>query len=565
MIDDTDAELAALPRPELVERARALQTVLRVARATARARSVEELAERFVEAVSAYTRFPAVVVLRFLPAQETFELVAQRGFDESKFPPRKALPARGSLSGLAAERRQILTTEDIAQDDRLDPETRAALLANAYTSGACVPLIHSDEVVGSFNLIYPRGTTLGAPERRLIGALGEALGVALAQQGAAERERDLEAQARRAQQLDSLGVLAGGIAHDFNNLLTGIVGNIDLARTVSKRAGNDDLGELLDQALDASSRATALVKQLLTFSRGGAPARRAVADLGTVVREVASFAARGTSVRCAIEVEEPLGTVHVDVGQVGQVVQNLVLNACQASASGATVTVRVRREARGEGARVLIEVIDTGRGIAPEHLPRIFDPFFTARSGGTGLGLAVSHSIVHRHGGHIRVRSELGHGTTVTVDLPTIDGAPAVERSAPSSLPHFSGRVLVMDDENAVRRVTHALLTRLGFLVDTAADGAAALEAARRATAECNPFRLAVLDLTVVGGLGAAEISEELRGASPGIRLVLATGYARDDARAGWDAVVQKPYTIAELARALEQALGSLPSAAVRT
>jgi signal transduction histidine kinase/CheY-like chemotaxis protein len=555
--EDGDDELAALSREELIGRARALKTVLRVAHAVTTARGVQELAERFVEAVAAYTRFPSVVVLRFVPTRQLFEILAQRGFDESQFPPRKALPAKGSLTGLAAERRQVLTTEDIAGDDRVDAETRAALTSNGYTTGVCVPIVHAGEVLGSYNLVYPRGAALRLDERRLLATLASSLAVAMAQQIAAERERELEAQARRAQQLESLGVLAGGIAHDFNNLLTGIVGCVDLARLGAESAGDRDMMETLEQALAAASRAGALVRQLLTFSRGGAPSRRAVSDLGSTLREVASFAARGTSVRCEVEVQEPLGVVEVDVQQIAQVVQNLVLNACQASRSGATVHVRARREpASSSGAgRVLIEVSDTGAGIAPEHVSRIFEPFFTARVGGTGLGLAVSHSIIQRHGGSIRVESELGRGSTFTVELPASTLVSPSEQSAPSPSRRFEGRVLVMDDEEAVRRIARLLLTRLGFEVETAEHGAGALELAARATAERRPFRLALLDLTVVGGLGAADIVDELRRASPGIRLVLSTGYVHAGDSERWDATLQKPYTSSALSEAISHAL----------
>jgi signal transduction histidine kinase/CheY-like chemotaxis protein len=559
MADDTDAELASLPREELVERARALQTVLRVAQAVTNARSVDDLAERFAEAVAAYTRFPSVVVLRFVPARDGFEILTQRGFDESRFPPRKILPARGSLTGLAVARGQILTTEDIAGDDRLDPETRVALAANAYTTGVCVPVLHGGEVLGSFNLVYPRGTALRLGERRMLGALATSLGLSMAQQVAAERERALEAQAGRAQQLESLGVLAGGIAHDFNNLLTGIVGNVDLARVVADENRQTRIVGLLSEALDAAARATSLVRQLLTFARGGAPSRQATRELGALIREVSSFAASGTSVRCDIDVAEPLGVVDVDVGQIGQVLQNLVLNACQASPRGATVTVRARRVDLAGGARVVIEVVDTGDGIAPEHLPHIFEPFFTRRPGGTGLGLAVSHSIVQRHGGRLTVKSEVGHGTTFTVELLGSEGGPLEAPRPIASAKRFSGRALVLDDEDAVRLVAELLLKELGFEVETARHGAEALEIARRATAEGHPFRVALLDLTIVGGLGGAEIADDLRLASPGIRLIVSSGYAREGTGDGWDARLHKPYLINDLTTALERALTAAP------
>jgi signal transduction histidine kinase len=554
MVDE--GEVDQLTREELLERARALQSVLRVAGAVASAQSLDELAERFVEAVAAYTRFAAVVVLRYAVERDGYEILAQRGFDESKFPPRAILPTKGSLTGLAVDRREILTTDDIEHDDRVEPNVRAALTANEYTSGACVPIIHDGEVLGSFNLVYPRGTALGLTERRMLGALATSLSVAMAQRIAAARERDLEAQARRAQQLESLGVLAGGIAHDFNNLLSGIVGNIDLARILAEEAHDARSTKLLSDALAAASRAAALVTQLLSFSRGGAPSRAATNGLGDVIREVATFACRGTSVLCEIDVVEPLGVAEVDLGQIGQVIQNLVLNACQASPSGATVTVRARREARGaEGEWIVIEVADVGRGISPENLARIFEPFFTSRPGGTGLGLAVSHSIVRRHGGRLSVKSALGRGTLIIVELP---GADVNVASSTAEAPHrgrFSGRALVMDDNRTVRDIAVLLLEQLGFEVSSARHGAEALALAAEAAVEGRPFCVALLDLTIAGGLGGAEIADDLRGSNPGIRLIVSTGYAPEGAQDRFDGRLNKPYELEQLSRALELVL----------
>jgi signal transduction histidine kinase/CheY-like chemotaxis protein len=556
-IDDATAGLASLPREELVAKARALQTVLRVVHDVTRARSLTEVAERFVEAVAAYTRFPSVVVWRYLPARDGFDILAQRGFDESKFASRRILPWRGSLSGLAVERRQVLTTDDIASDDRVDPEMRAALSSNDYTSGACVPILCGNDVMGSFNLVYPRGTALAQDERGLLETLATSLGFAMARQISAEQDHGREVQALRAQQLESLGVLAGGIAHDFNNLLTGIVGNVDLARVRVGGAHDAEIVDLLSEALAAAERARKLVSQLLTFSRGGAPSLRVTGELGTLIQEVASFAAHGTSIRLEFEIEEPLGGVEVDMSQIGQVFQNLVLNACQASARGGTVTIRARRTSRDGSGWVVVEVVDRGSGIALEHLPHIFEPFYSARAGGTGLGLAVSHSIVHRHGGRLSVKSEVGHGSVFTVELPMSHRAPPPSSGVVAGVAPCAGRALVLDDEDAVRRVAERLLKRLGFEVECARHGDEAISLARRATAEHRPFHVALLDLTIVGGRGGSEVAPDIRRESPGIRLVASSGYTADDTNVGWDATLPKPYTLVDLSATLERALAS--------
>jgi signal transduction histidine kinase/ActR/RegA family two-component response regulator len=558
---DQDADLSSMPPDELVARARVLETVLKVVLDVTSARSLSEVAERFAEAVAAYTRFPSLAVWRYVPSCHGFEVLALRGFDESRLPPRKIMPAEGSLTGLAARRRAMQTTDDIANDERVDPEMRVALPAAEYMSGACIPVIHGGEVIGSFNLIYPRGTALGANERDLLETLATSLGLAMAQHMSAEHERELAAQARRAQQLESLGVLAGGIAHDFNNLLTGILGNVDLARTLIGDAPSAEIAELLETALAAGERAKKLVTQLLTFSHGGAPTLGATIDLAGLIREVSAFAARGSGVRLAFEIEEPLGVVEVDLGQIGQVVQNLVLNACQASPRGATVTVRARRAHDSGGEWIVVEIVDAGHGIEPQDLPRLFEPFFTVRPGGTGLGLAMSQSIVRRHGGRLSVRSTPGEGSTFTVELPAGHREVAGAAHAEARGPRFSGRALVLDDDDAVRSIAERLLGRLGFEVQGARDGLEALALARHAAAEFHPFRVAVLDLTIAGGLGGADIADDLRRESPGIRLVASSGYAPEDEGEDeaerWDAVLPKPYQSGDIAEAIERALRS--------
>ena len=506
-------------------------------------------------------------------------LLAQRGFDPSHFTTAStALPAEDSLTGLAAARGQTVTSSDIVSDPRIEPDTRARLVIAGFGEGASIPILNQGAVLGALNLIYKPGARLRPEERRLLEAMAGTIGVAMAQRRSADAQRRLEDQARRAQQLECLSALAGGIAHDFNNLLMGILGNVDVARRRASAAGLDRTVDVLDEALRAGGRAAALVQQLLSFARGGAPAKQVTAALADVVRDAAQFALRGASVRCEVSVEGETGSVEVDPGQVAQVVQNLVLNAAQASAPGATVIVRLDRRDLAEpepplaaGSWLRLRVIDRGHGIPAEALPRIFEPFFSARKGGTGLGLAVCHSIVRRHGGQITVESRPEQGTTVTVHLPAGSAEPSVAEPAKAEAVPRGGRALVMDDDPTVRAAIRRMLEGLGFQVAEAESGAQALAAAAAAQAADRPFDVALLDVTVVGGLGGGEVLGDVRRASPRTRLVLSTGYSAANALESLgaveaDGVLEKPYTSRQLAAALVLAgVVSRPGSDTRT
>ncbi|MBM4142379.1 MAG: response regulator [Lentisphaerae bacterium] len=375
---------------------------------------------------------------------------------------------------------------------------------------------------------------------------------------AREREQNM-----RIEKLESLGVLAGGIAHDFNNLLMGILGNISLARS----APDHQRAELLNEAENAAARATSLTRQLLTFARGGVPIKRVTA-LSGVLEDAVSFALRGSDVRAQIELAQDLRAVEVDVGQIAQVVGNIVLNADQAMPQGGTIRVCAENAAvtardglpLSPGAYVRITFADQGPGIPEEHLTRIFDPYFTTKQKGSGLGLATAFSIVHRHGGTITAVSTLGCGATFSVYLPASSAAAVAEPPAGTPRPARGGRLLVMDDEEAVRRLAKRYLERLHFEVTVAADGAAALEAYRVAMAERRPFGAVIADLTVAGGMGGREFMQRLRAIDPQARAIVSSGYCDDPVMSnprehGFCGVVPKPYRMAELERVLAEVL----------
>ena len=250
----------------------------------------------------------------------------------------------------------------------------------------------------------------------------ELIGLWLLKKDTSEKRRT-EQELRKAQKLESLGLLAGGLAHDFNNLLTAIVGNIELGIQYSSL--NQKSLEKFEAATKAVWRAQDLTQQLLTFSKGGDPVK-AAASIRDLLKECADFALRGSNVRCELLIREEVWSVEVDQGQISQVVHNLLINAIQAMPQGGVVLVRAQNVEIGEEGRpplragkyVKVTIADQGVGIAKEHLPRVFDPYFTTKDQGSGLGLATCYSIVRKHGGFITLKSKPGVGTAVHFYLP---------------------------------------------------------------------------------------------------------------------------------------------------
>lgn len=374
------------------------------------------------------------------------------------------------------------------------------------------------------------------------------------------RER-LEEEMSRASRLQSVGLLAGGIAHDFNNLLTVILGNVVVLKQTFPYEG--EVAACLGEAERAVLRARDLTQQLLTFARGGDPVRSAV-QLQDIITEAAAFGARGSAARCEFDLPPDLWLADADRGQIAQVVQNLVLNAVQAMPQGGFVRITARNEHIDAGSApvdagdyIRITVEDSGCGIPPEDLGRIYDPYFTTKSQGSGLGLATVYSIVRKHRGAIEVTSQPGAGTIFRLLLPAAHaGEPPRDATAPRNAGMLNGRILLMDDEEAIRKVAGRMLSRLGLAVETAADGAAAVELFRSARERGEPFDVVMLDLTIPGGMGGMETLRKLRDFDPGVRAVVSSGYsdemAMGDHRAhGFVGVIPKPYQLDDCARVL--------------
>ncbi len=379
-------------------------------------------------------------------------------------------------------------------------------------------------------------------------------------------EKKTEAELLKIKKLESIGVLAGGIAHDFNNILAAIMGNINLAAQYIDT--KSEAGTLLKEAEKASRRAKQLTQQLLTFSRGGEPVKR-IESLPELIRESADFVLHGTNIVCEYHIADDLWMVEVDRGQLGQVIQNLVLNSRHAMPEGGTISIRCTNikesgkelfQSLQDKKYVRIVLHDTGVGIPEQMLDKIFDPYFTTKQEGSGLGLAISHSIIKKHNGYIQAHSQVGHGTTFTIYLPACTGQQSEQAAVETTVPAGSGTILIMDDEEMFVDVAARMLEHFGFEVVATKDGAEAIAEYRRLMENEIPVRAIILDLTVPGGMGGKEAVHEIRRINPSAKVIASSGYSTDPIMAnykdyGFNGSIAKPFSLKELSRAINTAL----------
>ena len=380
-------------------------------------------------------------------------------------------------------------------------------------------------------------------------------------------ENQLREEALKAKKLESVGVLAGGIAHDFNNILAAILGNIDLA---SHMVGEDhESYRLLQMAEKASIRAKGLTQQLLTFAKGGDPVLE-TSFLEEIVRDSAMFVLSGSNVSCSFDFQEDLYWADIDKGQISQVIQNIIINADHAMPDGGTINVTCENITLTApvslplpaGQYVKISITDTGCGIDEESLARIFDPYFSTKEVGQGLGLAVVRSIIQKHGGCIMADSEKGSGTTFTIYLPASDSErKKVEDLFITAEPATkTGRIMIMDDDEMVRDIVDKILGRFGYEVVQAVDGDEAVEKYKDAVSSGEAIDLVIMDLTIPGGMGGKDAVKKLLTIDPDAHVIVASGYANDPVMAncreyGFLAAVQKPFQMSELIWVVEQSL----------
>lgn len=380
-------------------------------------------------------------------------------------------------------------------------------------------------------------------------------------------KRKTAAELLKIKRLESVGVLAGGIAHDFNNILAAILGNIELAEISIDPATK--AAELLQGAKKASMRAATLTQQLLTFSKGGNPVKK-TASIGSTITESADFVLHGSSVSCQFEIPDELWLVDVDTGQISQVIQNLVINAKQAMPQGGEIRIAcsnvadIRRETTFDlpgRAYIKIVVRDNGRGIEDEYLEKIFDPYFTTKKEGRGLGLAMTHSIITKHGGHIAVESKVGEGTTFTIYLPAADKQVAPKPEEEGAVPTATrATILIMDDDELVQDIARVMLMRLGHDVLRAQDGAQAIEIFSERRERGEPVDVIIMDLTIPGGMGGKEAVQQILKIDPDAKVIVSSGYSNDPVMTncqqyGFKRAIPKPFLMKELNKALTEVL----------
>lgn len=376
------------------------------------------------------------------------------------------------------------------------------------------------------------------------------------------QRKKMESQILNISKLESLSIFAGGVAHDFNNLLTAIFGNLSIAKLYIDR--NSKAFKKIETIERVLEEAKALTSQLLSLSKGGEPIKK-VTTIRDLLIDITNFTLRGSGIKPVFHIEGDLPPVKVDRTQISRIIQNILINAIEALSGKDEKKIEVIAKKtrippsmskfveKDEVLEIMIK--DNGPGIPEEILNHIFDPFFTTKEKGTGLGLAVSYSIIRKHGGHISVNSTPGKGTTFHMYIPVASDT-YVEKGEPvinSEAEILSGlKILIMDDEEAIRDFLYDALTSKGCKVDVAKEGSEAIEKYKEALSKGEKFNLVILDLTVPGGMGGKGVIMKLRDIDPDVCAIVSSGYSDTDVMSkykeyGFVDYLNKPYTLSLL------------------
>jgi len=382
----------------------------------------------------------------------------------------------------------------------------------------------------------------------------------------AERE-NLQSQLNQTQKMEAIGTLAGGIAHDFNNMLAVITGNISYALSILNTK-DDELFKVLSEAQQGVIQSQNLTNQLLTFAKGGEPIKQP-SNINRFLKESARFVTSGAKSKCEFNLTDDLWITEIDSGQMNQVIANLVINAEQSMPNGGIITIRTENaeiETESDfslpaGRYIKISIEDQGAGIPKQHLSKIFNPYFTTKQKGSGLGLATTFSIIKRHGGLITVNSEVETGTAFDIYLPASSKDVQEVENKKEAKHKGLGRILIMDDQELILNMLGGMVNKIGYEAVLASDGTKAIDLYREAYQSRTLFDLVILDLTVPGGLGGAKTIPELLKIDSNVKAIISSGYSNDPIMANYEdygfcGILPKPYTIAELSETLNKIFG---------
>lgn len=388
-------------------------------------------------------------------------------------------------------------------------------------------------------------------------------------------KKKTEEELLKAQQLESIGLLAGGIAHDFNNILAAIQGNISLAKLYA--AENGLIRRKLTDSEKSIDRARELTQQLLTFSIGGAPLKK-ISSIYTLLKESVRFYLSGSEIKCTFDIPSPLWLVEIDEGQISQVINNIIINSIHAMPGGGVITIYARNIHQDDnsdidrlhnflikqGDYVMIKITDQGIGIEEEHLPKIFDPYFSLKKNGTGLGLATSYSIIKKHGGYIDVSSEPGTGTSMYIYLPATKSDEVLEVRDPDSTGSYpgTGTIILMDDDETILEICGEMIRNLGYDIIYSRDGYETIDLYTEHKEYGQKIDAIIMDLTIPGSMGGKECVQRLKEIDPGVTAIVSSGYSNDPVMAdyrkyGFRGVISKPYRVEELSKVLYELIAS--------
>lgn len=374
-----------------------------------------------------------------------------------------------------------------------------------------------------------------------------------------DQTKDIE----KAMKLKSLGILAGGIAHDFNNILSAVIGNISLLKYNNKN--DQSFYNNIKDIEKAVSRARGLTNQLLTFSKGGSPVKN-IASIKKIIENTVLFILSGSNIKVKFNIDHNLWNVNIDKDQISQVIQNITINAKEAMPQGGTLFINVYNQQIAnnasikDGKYIKIEMIDQGKGIPKKKLKNIFEPYFTTKSKGNGLGLFVCYSIIKNHEGYINVTSDVYKGTCFTILLPAVKNKVKSKKNIKEKNIKINGRVLILDDEKVILDVFEKMFKIIGLQCVCVRDGEKALHIIKENQKNKTPFNLAILDLTIKGGSGGKDIIKKIKQINPKIKTIVSSGYSNDKViseykKYGFDRVLRKPFLFEDLIKTVRELL----------